>query len=676
MPFDPDAYLAKKTGGQQQAGFDPDAYLSKKMQVQPDAISISQEIAPESVSAGDSFIQNFSRGATFGMGDEIGGHIEALGSKIGLRGLGSPYLRDVRLETDEEDAQPYDQVQEEMRDRRRGLLKQGEKENPVSSFLGNVAGGIATVPAGGALLKGASTLPAIGKAAQAGANMLTSGSKVAQLAKTGAVEGGLYGFGESEGETAKDVLFDTAKGATLGGVISPVLGKGMEGAGKAVKFVGDNFSKLTPSKTGVEIAANLLADLPPNYTEQLLKNPNLANVRGADDLADSLIDVVRNNDSQIFELSKKANSFLPATLNTNNSVKSMADDVANILNNKNILQSKTANNIQAVNSAEQILQTLEAYSKNGLVSDRDLKKVLQDARDMVDYDNPAYNKANDALESIADYFDEKLKNSYPNYREAMKPVAERMQQKNKMLKLFGLKKGGEKGYEAQDRTYSFLKQAYDPQGVGKKPVSMNAFESQNPELAEEIMLRQIIDKTEGGVTQGSRNVLSGATTGAATIAPLGATIGGMVAGVPGAAVGGLLGGFAGGAVGAGAGLVKDKFGRKIGKEFIDANRDKILNRDLLFQKLGERVGRGADKAQQAIPAVTRGINAAAIPAFVANELKKDPAKFDENEKRTVTKIWLLKQKNPNLTEDEIKQYMQKSVPGYQRKTAAEEFLKD
>lgn len=829
MPFDPDAYLAKKIGAQQQ-GFDPDAYLSKKTQVDPDAMMISQDINPETVGAGDTFVQNFARGATFGIGDELGGHIEALGSKIGLRGLGSPYLRDVRLETDEEDAQPYSQVQEEMRDRRRGLLKQGEKENPVSSFLGNVAGGIATVPAGGALLKGASTLPTIGKAAQAGANMLTSGSKAAQLAKTGAVEGGLMAFGESEAETPQDLLFDTAKGASLGGVLSPVMGKGMEKVGKAVKWLGNEISQLKPTQKAVEVISNLAFDLPPKYTEELIKNPKAMNARSYDEIEEAVIKMSSKIKDDLMQEGRKAwsllddtpavtgddlstivtdnikrlkldKSQLPADVSAMKKAQSIldtfgvtaktsdvdnkilqeadyilkttgigknisheelkilrqADDLkiqGNTISEKSIekLKNQFAKESQIINQAEYITKNMgigkklserdlkiinqadELKAGSGLtqdyianlenqlkdtrstifkadliskksgigkvlspkdisilakadeirntpnvanvLSEKDIKTIVQKLDREIDWVSPGMETTNEFLKNVRNELDSVIKGN-PAYAKQMservKPLAESLKTVNEQL---SLQRSGD-SLRPTNQTRTVLKGMYDAQGNVKRPQTVNDLinvktlddleknnaTSQMADIVNESKARGMLDRTEGGVTQGSRSVQAGGITGGA--------VGSLLTPIFGFAAPAI-----GAAAGATAGYIKDKYGRKIGKEFIDANRDKIINRDLLFQSLGQKIGRGAEAAQQAIPAVTRGINAAAIPSFVANELKKDPAKFDENEKRTVQKIWILKKNNPNLSEDEIKQYMQKSVPGYQRKTAAEEFLKD
>jgi len=190
------------------------------------------------VSEGDSGLRGAIDTLSLGFGDELGGHMEALGSKIGLRGIGSPTMSDIRLETDEEDKQSYSEVQEAMRDRRRALDKEAETANPKSFMAGQIAGG-AAMPAGGAL-KG--------------------GSLAVKAAKLGAIEGGLYGAGSSEEEEALEIMKDAGKGALIGGASGLVGGKAMEKiseyAGKASRAAGDMLPDISAMKRGFKEAAS------------------------------------------------------------------------------------------------------------------------------------------------------------------------------------------------------------------------------------------------------------------------------------------------------------------------------------------------------------------------------------------------------------------------------------
>jgi len=186
------------------------------------------------------------RSITWGAGDEIGGGLEALGSMVGVRGLGSPYLKDVRLETDEEDKQDLSEIYSKMRDRRRDLHKETEKAQPGAYLAGQVGGGLATalIP-GGALLQ-----------ATKGA---TTGAKILAGAAAGGVGGGIVGAGESEAELiGKDkeigrFATDVAKGAGIGAVAGGGLAGGGVLAKKGFDKTMDIVSDVTqPIKTRVE----------------------------------------------------------------------------------------------------------------------------------------------------------------------------------------------------------------------------------------------------------------------------------------------------------------------------------------------------------------------------------------------------------------------------------------
>lgn len=686
----------------------------------PDAVMISQDIEPNKPGAGDTFVQNLARGATFGFADELGGHIEALGSKVGLRGLGSPYLSDIRLETPDEDQQSYSDVQKQMRDYRRGQLEIGEKESPVASFAGQMAGGLATLPAGGALLKGVANVPKLGSAAQAGANMLTSGSKTAQLLKTGAAEGGLYGLGESEAETPEGLVFDAAKGGALGGVGSAVLGKGMEAGGKAIKFLGKELGELKPSQKAVEVVSNLAFDLPPKYTEELIRNPKVMNAREFDEIEEALINTSSKIKNDLMKEGKKAWSMLddrPAV---------SGDDLATVVNDNitklKIDQSELPTDVTAMKKAQSILDTLGVTPKRSdvdekilqeadyitktmgvgqklplrelmilqkadqirstpaasrMLSEKDIKTIVQKLDREIDWVNPGMETSNELLKNVRMEFDSLIKGN-PEYANHMatrvKPLSTSLE---KLQKTLSFERSGE-GLRATNTTRTVLKNLFDAQGNIKRPQTVKDLMSVKtgedlvaPEgsatlmqdLVNEAKVRGILDRTEGGVKQGSRSVQAGGLTG----------------GVAGSLLSPIFGFAApaiGAAVGASAGYIKDQYGRKIGKEFIDANREKIINRDLMFQRLGEKFGDVGQKISDSSRQAVGGMNAVAIPGFVSSELGKDPEKFNEAEKRTVTKIYLMQKQNPNLSQDQIKDYMRKSIPGYQQKAAAEEFLRD
>lgn len=649
MPFDPDQYLVKKVAPKA-GGFDPDSYLNKKSAVTPDAIAVTEETKPtdfapkEEIGKAESAFRGGIGGITFGFGDELGGHLEALGSKIGVRGLGSPNLKDVRLESDQEDAQSYDEIYQAMRDRRRALDKAAEEQNPISFTAGNIAGGIATVPVGGAVLKGATSIPQIAPAATAAKQFFDTGSNLQKAVKLGIAEGGAYGAGSSEGDSINEVAFDTLKGAGVGGLSAGVFNKGSEVVGKGAKFVGEKIAELKPTQKAVEIISNLAFDLPPQYTDALIKNSKLKDVRTYDDLEDALVKTTNTLKSDLMAEGKKAWALLddkPVIMSDE-----LADTVYKNIDSMKILGSDLANDKAAVAKAESVLNTLGAGKQ---LSEKDIKTLVQKLDREIDWGNMERQTSNDLLKNIRREFDAMIKGNQA-YQDQMQNVSKLRNGLQIMEEKFGFKPKGN-SYETTDMTLGKMRNMFDAQGNIKKPETVAGLTEIDPALVDEIKMRSILDRTEGGVTQGSRNVLTGTAIGTA-------------------------GGIPGMMVGAAAGYVKDKYGRKIGKEFIDKNRDTILNRDQFFQKMGQKLGKVGESVSKPSAEVTSGITAAMVPQFIADELSKDMSKLDETEKRTVTKIYLLKQKNPGMSEAQIKELMKKSIPGYQQKSAADDFLKD
>lgn len=193
---------------------------------------------PKSVGKLESFIRGAAQGASFDFGDEITGAVEAALS---------------------------DKTYEQARDESRAAYKEAQAQNPISYFGGNVAGGMA--------------IPGLGTGAIA-AKGLIGGSKALQLAKAGAIAGGLTGAGASE-DTGMGLVKDTAAGATLGGVLSPMIGQVIPSAigrtAKAAKTLpmfedlGAVFSKAQAGESlaGKETLARLTGELKTDIEQNL-----------------------------------------------------------------------------------------------------------------------------------------------------------------------------------------------------------------------------------------------------------------------------------------------------------------------------------------------------------------------------------------------------------------------
>lgn len=200
---------------------------------------------------------NLAQGMSFGLSDEIAGGVEALGSAVGVSGLGGP-LRDIGLAEEGPQIGPQQLLEAYRRGRdvERGILQKTQEDRPKLATGLDVAGGFVTpIPGLGALTKtgkglsaGAKALARTGgEAVETGTRMLPgagvralpgqalaeageAGIKQAAVgaAKTGAKAGALEGFGRTESEDPMDLLFGTGMGLGLGGL----LGAGTGALGK------------------------------------------------------------------------------------------------------------------------------------------------------------------------------------------------------------------------------------------------------------------------------------------------------------------------------------------------------------------------------------------------------------------------------------------------------------
>lgn len=146
MPFNPDEYLATKTG------FNPDAYIASKNQIPPEKTMPPNPVPDEG--AGAAGLQGFGQGGTLGYLPQLqagfGYGVEKLSELAG----GGP-------------ATPYEDLKKYFQTRGENL----QEQHPLATAAGNVAGAAATLPLipGGAAVKGAGTIAKLGKAALAGA---------------------------------------------------------------------------------------------------------------------------------------------------------------------------------------------------------------------------------------------------------------------------------------------------------------------------------------------------------------------------------------------------------------------------------------------------------------------------------------------------------------------------
>lgn len=152
-----------------------------------------EEQEPQEPGMAEAFARAMAQGVSFGFSDEATAKLKSMFK-------GTPYEEEVEKE--------------------RAAYKAAEQAHPITSTIGEMAGG---------------AIPAIGLTA------LTGGAAAAPLAARiglGAAEGlatgALYGAGKAEKDTLKEATSGAGIGALVGGAI-PVVGRAFKGAGEAVE---------------------------------------------------------------------------------------------------------------------------------------------------------------------------------------------------------------------------------------------------------------------------------------------------------------------------------------------------------------------------------------------------------------------------------------------------------
>jgi hypothetical protein len=189
--FDPDRYLAEKTG----QDFDPDAYLSEK----------TAQAAPTQPSLGDALRRGATQGATLGFGDEIVGAVSAPLLKLIGKFSGNAAYQDAFGN------KPLGDLYREGRDIERKADTSAEAAHPVAYTGGQLAGGALTAPFAASGLAGA-----VGYGAASGL-----GGSEADLTK-----------GEI-GRAALDTAIGAGVGAAAHGVASGIGKLGQKALGRA-----------------------------------------------------------------------------------------------------------------------------------------------------------------------------------------------------------------------------------------------------------------------------------------------------------------------------------------------------------------------------------------------------------------------------------------------------------
>lgn len=160
---------------------------------------------------GGSIADSLGHGASFGFSDEIAG---ALGAAIGTF-------------DDDLEGTTFGERYRGIRDAARANREAFETRNPKTAIAAELAGGLTTGGLGAAKAG----------AFQAARNAPTFMGRMSPVIQTGAVQGGLFGAGTSEGDSVQDIAGDALKGAGIGAATAPVLPLLGSGARKGAERV-------------------------------------------------------------------------------------------------------------------------------------------------------------------------------------------------------------------------------------------------------------------------------------------------------------------------------------------------------------------------------------------------------------------------------------------------------
>ncbi len=456
-------------------------------------------------------------GVTAGFDDELIGALGAAGRVAGVKNLGSwkPLSPDSHLEYDSPTIDP-DKLTEAYRSNRDAIRldKASDREAfPVRSIIASGAG--------------AALSPL------SGLGLLSSGAAI--------------GAGESNADLTKgeywDVAKDTATGAILNKVIGTVVPKVVNGA-------------IDLGKMGAKKVLSATLGPSSEAIDSYLSNPKAINdavsySQQADNLANAT-NTLKDRVSQLDNEAWKTLSDDPTVV-----VSRLIDGIKDVHEGLHINGNLIG---KSAKKADAILGDLsEDITKFGShVSPSDLKSIIQDLDNNINWDDPSATDSNWALSQVRTYFDSILKKN-PEYKAAMEPVKENIDVINYLKKKFSLKDTSN-GFVSSDATSSNLKNVLNE----TKGVSQDALK----QLEEQTGLNALqaskdygnAAQFQGSFANGSRRTVGGATTGGAIGAGLGSLLG------PGGTV---VGGVIGSGLGSLGGMAADKEGGRWAKNILD-----------------------------------------------------------------------------------------------------------
>ena len=564
-------------------------YTKEELKKYVDELQPSSQPTPSTPSerprsALESAMIGASRGATFGLAPKIIAGLESTRSKF----------------TNE--PRSYEDVLQEAT----GMYKSASEQNPASYLAGEIGAGIAAP---------------IGQAA--------TGAKLGRLAIAGAGTGALSGLGYSEGETAGEVARDVGIGTLLGGAL-PVLGRGVQSAIQGVKPAID-----TTTKSMISAATGKGSQ----YLEKLERNPEQINriekiftetaPEEISKLSNQLADVATTDPfaKRALAYSRKSYKILD---NAGENIQIDRNQIIDYLNN---LSQKKISSTAKVDKAigKELFNRADDISKKypEILTGRDAKKLIQEidkdtktllpgrGRQLDKFDSEEYKE----LKNLRNQIDIPLKTQSPEYREAMKPVAEASEVSSLLDRFKVDTYQGKIGDPKKAETYIKGKLSTTKKGLADLPSENQTLSKLEKELqrpkynnVEGINKLRNLTQTFNDLNLYKEMQATGAIGSNITNRYL-ATIGGGMAGIGGTigtSVGGLPGGVIGTGIGASIGYpIAATLGAKAEKE-----GGKIAQR-LLEKTKGIRTQTAIPEATQRGFAIQQGIQKPLLDQFLS-----------------------------------------------------------
>jgi hypothetical protein len=380
--------------------------------------------------------------------------------------------------------------------------------NPKTAFAGNIAGGIANP-----LFHGADSIP---KVMGAGA-VQALGTSDADLTKPGDVK--------EVNRAAKDAAIGAAGGAVGYGVAKaiPEVAQGLGWIGKKA------LTTLGPSEEAIN--ARLAGRAQPT-------------ARSYPELAEDLSGSVKGLKGQIGDLGKEATQTLSVEPTIPKGyVTAPIDEAVEALGVQGKLVGPTDKRVSETLSA--LKSDLESLGDT--ISERDLKGLIKNMDDNINWDDQSQDKLNRVLEGLRSKFDQTLKFQNSNYKNAMEPISQRMSVLDNIKRQFNLRNIPGQGLQPTDTTATKMQTALrENKAVTQDTLDqLKGFTGDDyQDLAKDYQLSHQFENT--GPNGSRRTVLGGA-------------------------VGGLLGHGTPGAIGlgAGTGAILDRYGGQAVGKMID-----------------------------------------------------------------------------------------------------------